>query len=523
MSKGSTLKKMLGDLVIDSSPTINGKYKVLFVASEATPYASEAGLASVVGYLSRELASLGHDVRILIPKFGSLDVAKYDLKTIHKGLKVPTGDEANPYLECNIQYCDTSEGVPTYFLENQEYYEKRANIYGYSDDAPRWALLSRGALPFIGTKHFVPDVIHCNDWHTGLIPNLLKMDPTYSNDVTLSNIATVYTLHNLAYQFMFDHHNISELDFDDGKSPIASFFDERLNHQNFMRRGVLYSDIVNTVSKTYSKEILTPEFGEGLDKLFLELREKLFGIVNGLDYSEYNPETDDLIPHNYDKTSLELRSKNKTTLQKEYDLPVNPKIPVLGFVGRLTGQKGIDLMVETLRHVMKDFDVQFVQVGGGDGWYIDMLQDLQKTFPDKVGVHTFMNHTLPRLLFSGCDMLLYPSKFEPCGVVQLEAMRYGAIPVVRNVGGLADTVDNFDSKTGEGTGLVFSDYNEFSLFGQIVRGIELHNNSKLWKKLQTNAMSADFSWKFSAKEYSKLYKTAISFKNKKSFGSRIYP
>jgi len=172
---------------------------------------------------------------------------------------------------------------------------------------------------------------------------------------------------------------------------------------------------------------------------------------------------------------------------------------------------------------MKDFDVQFVQVGGGDGWYIDMLQDLQKTFPDKVGVHTFMNHTLPRLLFSGCDMLLYPSKFEPCGVVQLEAMRYGAIPVVRNVGGLADTVDNFDSKTGEGTGLVFSDYNEFSLFGQIVRGIELHNNSKLWKKLQTNAMSADFSWKFSAKEYSKLYKTAISFKNKKSFGSRIYP
>lgn len=458
-----------------------------------------------------------------MPKFGSLDVDKYDLKMVHSGLQVPTDDPVNSELICNVRLCDTAEGVPTYFLENQEYYEKRANIYGYSDDATRWALLSRAALEFIKTEQFVPHIIHCNDWHTGLIPNYLKTNNEYLKNPLLSNIATVYTLHNLAYQFMFNHHNISELDYDDGKSPIASFFDTRLHHQNFMRRGVLFSDIVNTVSKTYSKEILTPEFGEGLDRLFLELREKLFGIVNGLDYDEFNPETDALIAQNYDKNSLDLRVKNKLALQKEYGLPQDPHIPLMGFVGRLTGQKGIDLMIETLRHALKDFDMQFVQVGGGEGWIAEMLHDLKKAYPDKVGVHTFMNHTLPRLLFSGCDMILYPSRFEPCGVVQLEAMRYGAIPIVRNVGGLADTVTNFNSKTGKGTGLVFNDFNEFSLFGQIVRGIELHNNSKVWEKLQKNAMSEDFSWKYSAKEYARLYKMALNFKNKKGYGSRIYP
>ena len=201
-------------------------------------------------------------------------------------------------------------------------------------------------------------------------------------------------------------------------------------------------------------------------------------------------------------------------MQKEYDLPLREEVPVFGFVGRLDPMKGVDLIVNTLHQVMKDYDVQFVQVGGGDGGLAAMLTDLRNKYPEKVGIHPYPNFTLPRMLFSGCDCILYPSRFEPCGIVQIESMRYGAIPIVRKVGGLADTVENFDSIKGKGTGFVFNDFDVFSLFGQIVRAIELYNNKKLWRQLVVNAMRADFSWEFSAKEYEKLYERSIAFKSK---------
>jgi len=319
---------------------------------------------------------------------------------------------------------------------------------------------------------------------------------------------------------MFDHKHVSELDYDDGQSAIASFFDERLDKQNFMRRGILYADAVNTVSKSYSREILTEEFGENLDRLLLEVKGKLFGIVNGLDYDEFNPATDNLIEQNYSVSSVHLRKENKVALQKEYGIPEKEDVLLLGFVGRLDIQKGVDLIVNTLHQVMKDYDVQFVQVGGGDGGLANMLTDLKKRFPEKVGIHPYPNFTLPRLLFSGCDCILYPSRFEPCGVVQIESMRYGAIPIVRRVGGLADTVNNFDSIKGKGTGFVFKDFDVFALFGQIVRAVELYNNKKLWRQLIVNAMKADFSWEYSAKEYEKLYERAVAFKNKKHYNEK---
>lgn len=507
------IKKVFENFVVDIPSSEQGKHKILIVAAEAAPYATIGGFSQVVGYLSKALMDMGHDVRIFIPKFGSIDEDKYDIKMIHEGLEVPTDDPDNPKLICNVKMTHPDNRAPTYFLENMEYYEKRANVYGYNDDPTRWALLSRGVLEFIKTEKFVPDVIHCNDWHTGIVPNYLKT--AYKNDKTLSEVATVFTIHNLVYQGMFDHNNVSELDFDDGRSDIAPFFDERLNKQNFMRRGILHADVVTTVSKSYSKEILTPEFGEGLDKLLTELKGKLFGIINGLDYDENNPATDNLLEQNYDIRSIGLREKNKVALQKEFDLPVDPEIPILGFVGRLDAQKGIDLMVETLRHVLKDFDVQFVQIGGGAGWLADKLRDLKEEYPDKVGIHTHANFTLPRLLFGGSDMILYPSRFEPCGIVQLEAMRYGAIPIVRKVGGLADTVVNFNSRTKKGTGFVFEDFNKFSLFGQIVRALEVYNDTETWRHLQKNAMNTDYSWGFSASEYTKLYRIAKNFNKKK--------
>lgn len=521
MSSLNPIKKVFSDLVIDAPGPHNKKYKILMVAAEVSPYANVGGFASVVNYLSKALIAMGHDVRIFMPKFGFMDEEKFGIEMFYEGLVVPTGDDEVPELVCNIKIARPEQGATTYFLENMEYYEKRANVYGYSDDPTRWALLSRGVLEFIKTQKFVPDIIHCNDWHTGIVSDYIRT--FYTKDPIFSNIATVYTIHNLAYQGMFDHHNVSELDRDDGRSLVSPFFTDRLNSQNFMRRGVMHSDVVNTVSKTYSKEILTPELGEGLDKLLLEMREKLFGIVNGIDYEAFNPATDTLIAQNYDIKSLGLREKNKVALQKEFDLPVNPEIPLFGFVGRLDSQKGIDMMVNTLKYVLEDFDIQFVQVGGGDGWLASMLSDLQAQFPNKVGIHTYPNFTLPRLVFAGTDMFLYPSRFEPCGLTQLEAMRYGSVPIVRKIGGLADTVENFDVKTGNGNGLVFTRFDEFSLFGQIVRGIELYRNKSVWQTLQKNAMSADFSWTNSAKEYSRLYMTAKDFKGKTTMQGKLHP
>ena len=494
--------------------------KILLVATEAAPYVTVGGASAVINHLSKALQSLGHTVAIFIPKFGFIDEEKYGIEMVYEGLKVPTDDENLPYLTCNVKCARCDAGMPIYFLENQEYYEKRANVYSYSDDPTRWALLSRGVLEFVSKGIFVPDIIHCNDWHTGIVPNYLKT--SYAKDPVLSNIATVYTIHNLAFQGMFDHKHVTEMDYDDGKSPVASFFSPRLNKQNFMKRGIIYADAVNTVSKTYSKEILTPEFGEGLDKLLLELKGKIFGIVNGIDYTEFDPAKDNFIEKNFSIETLEDRAENKAAVQKEYDMPVKPEVPVFGFVGRLDNMKGVDLMVQTLRHVLNDYEIQFVQVGGGDGGLAEMLRQLKNEFPSNVGIHPYPNFTLPRLLFAGCDCILYPSRFEPCGIVQIEAMRFGAIPIVRRVGGLADTVKDFDSGTGAGTGFVFNKFNEFSLYGQIVRAIEIYKNKPLWLKLQKNAMRSDFSWEYSAKEYAKLYERALTFKTKSSVRERLY-
>lgn len=487
--------------------------KVLFVAAEAAPYATVGGFSQVVAYLSRNMLPLGTDVRVFMPKFGSIDQEKYKMDMFYKGLMVPTGDAHNPSLECNVKVRKGDDGVTTYFLENQEYYEKRANVYGYSDDPTRWALLSRGVLEFIKTEKFVPDVIHCHDWHTGIVSNYMKTE--YRKDPIINKIASVFTIHNLAIQgYLIDHRNPSELEFDDGKSPVAHFFNPRLSTQNFMKRGILYSDIINTVSKTYAKEILTTEYGEHLDKLLLELRGKLFGIVNGLDYDEFNPETDQLLAKNFNVNSIENRMENRHALQEEFGLPIDDDVLLMGFVGRLDYQKGIDLIVDVLPHVLRDFDVQFVQVGGGDNSLANRLHELKEQFPDKIGIHPYPNFTLPRLVFGGTDCFLYPSRFEPCGISQIEALRYGSIPIVRKVGGLADTVKNFDSVKKTGNGLVFEEFNIFSLFASIIRALELKNNPDLWNQLVKNAMKSDYSWEFSAKEYIKLYNKGITFKNR---------
>jgi starch synthase len=497
----NALENLIGEV---SETTQDHKLKILMVATEAMPYAKVGGFSNVLLYLSKALTEQGHDVRIFMPKFGFIDQqSNYELDMLYEGLKVPTDSEVEKELVCNIKTHVNQYGTRTYFLENMEYYEKRNNVYGYSDDPIRWGLLCRGALEFLRKGDFIPDVIHTHDWHSGLVSNYIKT--VYKNDAKISKIATLHTIHSIAHQGNIVPQSVSELDYDDGQGPIPPLFSQKFINLNFMRRAIINSDAVNTVSKTYSKEILTEEYGEGLDKLLLEVRSKLFGIVNGIDYEEFDPATDKYIQVNYNINSLDRRVKNKLALQDEMDLPVDETIPVFGFVGRLDHQKGVDLIINTLHHALKEFNMQFVQVGGGDSHLVDMLKELKSQFPQKVGIHTYPNFLLPRLFFSGTDIILYPSRFEPCGIVQLESMRYGSIPLVRKVGGLVDTVEDFDSVAMQGTGFMLKEFSEMSLMGQIAKILELYKNKPLWQKLQKNAMSQDFSWNYSANEYVKLY------------------
>lgn len=485
--------------------------KILMVAPEASPYANVGGIARVIAHLSLALNKLGHDVRLFMPKFGLIDEAKYPMEGVISGLKVPTGapeGRGEPYLICNVKTHTPAIGATAYFLENMEYYEKRNNVYGYSDDPLRWALLSRGALEFLkASDDFVPDVIHLNDWQTGLTANLLRT--AYDTDKKLSTITNLFTIHNLHYQGMFDHRNVSELDSDDGRSEVANFFDERLTKQNFLRRGIIYSDLITTVSETYAREILTPEFGETLENLLLEVRSKLFGVTNGIDYDEFNPATDPNLAYNYDLRNLSDRYRNKAVLQKEFGLKEDPNIPVIAAEGRLDSQKGLDMAVEPLSKILSMYNVQFIAVGGGDLAIAEALRQLKNRFPERVGLHLMPNFALPRLLFAGADIMIFPSRYEPCGLVQMEGMRYGVVPVIRAVGGLADTVKNFDSLTDTGYGFAFKDFDPWQFFGSLIRALEVYNNKEVWERLVRRCLEQDFSWVASASKYVDLYYKAI--------------
>lgn len=491
--------------------------KILFVATEASPYATVGGLGRVMSFLPLALSKLGHDVRVMIPRYGKIDQGKYPMEQVFEGLDVPTGNEATPYLICNVKTHQMPGRPRVYFLENMEYFEKRANEYGYGDDPVRWGLLQRGVLEWLkenkqeqrrnnNSLAFIPDVIHCNDWQTGLIPNYLKT--AYKDDPDLKNITTVFTIHNLNFQGMYDPRFVSELDRDDGRSRAPDIFSDRFAKLNSLRRAIMYSDLINTVSDKYSKEILTPQYGCGLDELLAEVRTRLYGILNGIDDDNFNPKTDTLLKFNYDLKSFNRRVLNKKELQNEFNLPVDEKIPVLSMSYRLEAQKGLDLVLEVMEYILNEYKVQLVVNGDGDPQYKTYMKGLYEKFPEQVGLNLNANFTLPRHIFAGADMILLPSKFEPCGMVQMEAMRYGCVPVARAVGGLADTVVDCS------TGFTFKGFNSLAFFGTIVKALESFKDKKKWQGIVQNCMKQDFSWTNSAKRYEELYYKAIELKER---------
>jgi len=480
--------------------------KVLFVGSEMWPYASAGGLSRVMYYLPQALNEQGVDARVMIPKYGKIDSKKYKFTKIIDQMKVPTGkNEKATNLVCNVLSNHQPKGPLTYFLENREYYELRANVYEYADDHIRWGLLQRGMWEFVKTYgEWTPDIIHCHDWHTALTANYFQQE--YKNYEKLENLKMVFTIHNLMYQAPFDHRFVTELDYDGGRAEIPDIMHPGFAKLNSMRRGIIYSDLVTTVSPTYAQEILTEKYGEGLDGLLREVRSKLVGILNGLDYADYNPQTDGNLVQNYKKGEWTRRLQNKLDLQEQFGLKKNPDVPMFAINYRFTEQKGLDLIMEVFETIIQEFGCQLVVTGDGDPTYKTYFLELSKKYPKEVGVNLTFDEKLPRHIFAGADFMLHPSKFEPCGIVQIECMAYGCIPIVRTVGGLADTV------TDEENGFTFSQYKGSSLLVTISRAIEAYKHKEIINRMRLACMNQDFSWKISAEKYIRNYNNLLSVK-----------
>ncbi len=489
------------------------KLKVLFVAPEAKPFAMEGGLGTVMNSLPLALHKQGVDARVMIPRFLSIDENKFHITMEHKGLRVPTDNQKDrKQLICNVKKFAGNLGkgmVPAFFLENLEYYEQRANIYGYGDDAVRWALLARGTIEFLKVSEWFPDIIVCGDYMAGLIPNYLKTK--YQDDPKLKNIKTIFTIHNLEYQGI-NYRFGAESDFDDGHSEVPAFEDPRLMNINMSRRAIMYSDFVTTVSETYAKEIMTEQFGALLDDLLRERRAYVMGILNGLNYAMWDSKKDPLIASPFTAGSFGARTENKRALQQRFGLPEKPDAFLIGIASRIVAQKGFDLLMPILEPLLNELDIQMVLVGQGSNDLMKFFDDMQKKFPEQVSLHLKFDSSLPHLIFAGADATLIPSRYEPCGLTQMEAMRYGCVPIARKTGGLADTIQNYDPVTDEGYGFLFDEKEPFPLMVAIVRAYENFRHRGVWKKLQLRAMKKDFSWEQSAKKYVALFERVVKMK-----------
>jgi len=488
--------------------------KIIFVTTEAEPFVAAGGLGVVMHALPKALQELGHDVRIIIPRYLQIDSAKWNLQVEYEGLQVPTENRKGvKNLICNVKRYDpvgSAVSVTAYFLENMEYYEQRANVYGYADDAARWVLLCRGALEFLRLSEWSPDVIVCTDRHTGLLPNILKT--FYSDDSKLSQITVIHSIHNLGHQLSgLDYRFVAKEELDDGHSLLPALEDPALLKINGMKRGIMYADAINTVSQNYAKEITTSQYGEGLDDLLrrkLEQR-RLVGILNGLDYTIWDPEKDQLIKYPFSAKNLPARARNKAELQKYFKLPFGQDFFVAAIVARMIAQKGVDLLESIIFTVLQDLPMQLVVVGVGESRIMEFLLNLKKVFPRQVGTSFVHDPRLPHSIFAGADVALIPSRFEPSGLTQMEAMSYGCIPIVRKTGGLADTVEDYDPEKNQGTGFIFENVDSLSLMIAVVRAYQSFRHKGHWQNLQLRAMQKDFSWKNSARQYVKLFKRAI--------------
>lgn len=470
--------------------------KVLYATSEALPFAASGGLADVAGSLPHAMRVRLIGCRVVLPLYESVPQELRDNMTFLTSLSVP--------VAWRRQYCGVFEarhnGVIYYLLDNQ-YYFKRPGLYGHYDDAERFAFLSRAILEMLAYIDFKPDIIHANDWQTALVPVYYSL--FYAGREGYENIKTVFTIHNIQYQGKYGMEILEDVF---GIPQSSRTIVEQDGCVNLMKGAIEMADKVTTVSPTYAQEILDPWFSHGLDTILRAREWKLTGILNGIDTDEYNPNKDPMIVQNYNVVSQGKRKAvNKAALQEQVGLDIDPDVPLIGMVTRLSSQKGLDLVERVLPEIM-NLNVQLVVLGMGDEKFVNLFNWAAHRYQGKVAAWNQMNHELAHRIYAGCDLFLMPSAFEPCGLSQMIALRYGTVPIVRETGGLKDTVQPFNPVTGEGVGFTFYSYNAHDMLDAINRAVTTYReNKKDWRKIIGNGMRGDYSWQHSARKYMELY------------------
>jgi len=485
--------------------------RVFFATPEAVPFAKTGGLADVAGALPKFLQPLGCDVSVVMPYHRMVKESGLPLQYLHEEVEVPMGDET---IRAEIYQGQLTRDVPVYFVGREEYFDRKY-LYGtpkgdYLDNAERFIFFSKAVLILCKHLEFQPDIIHLHDWQTALIPAYLRS--VFQADPFFSGTATVFTIHNIAYQGLFKKGKFAVTGLPaEMYSPEGIEFWERIN---LMKAGIVYADVINTVSKKYSEEIQSTEFAYGLDGILRKRKEDLYGILNGVDYQDWDPSHDPHLVASYSVNDLSGKKACKKDLLKEFGLPASLEgVPLLGMISRLADQKGFDLLAEILGDLLA-MDIGFVLLGTGEQKYHDLFNQVARQHPKKVGIRISYDDRLAHKIEAGSDLFLMPSKYEPCGLNQIYSLRYGTLPVVRATGGLEDTIVNYDPETGKGNGFKFKRYDAKEFLNKTKEAIQFYTQPKHWKQLLRNAMTADFSWSRSAEAYLDLYRKALEKKRR---------
>jgi starch synthase len=472
---------------------------IAFAASECVPFSKTGGLADVVGALPRALAALGHQVSVYLPRYRQTKLS--DPQTVVRSITIPFDDK---YRFCSVVTAGTSTGVRFYFVEYPPYFDREA-LYGtaagdYPDNAERFALFSRAVLEAAKVLG-VPHVFHCHDWQSALVPVMLRT--LYAEDPAFRDVATVFTIHNMGYQGLFPPDILPLLMLPWDLLTISKM--EFFGQINFLKGALVYSDFISTVSKKYSHEIQTAEYGFGLEGVLRDRAATVTGILNGVDYDEWNPQTDKFIAAKYSPQDLSGKLKCKQDLLQAFGIAnADAKVPVIGIVSRFAAQKGFDLIAQIMDRLARE-EMIMVVLGSGDKLYEEMFQRLNKQFPNKIAAKVAFDNAVAHKIEAGADMFLMPSHYEPCGLNQIYSLKYGTVPIVRATGGLDDTIDPWDARTGKGTGFKFTDYSGEALLLTIKEALKAFRDQSSWQTLMRNGMNKDFSWNASAKEYGKIY------------------
>jgi starch synthase len=490
----------------------NPKLKILIVSPEVVPFAKTGGLADVAGALPKALAQLGHEVKVILPKYKMVDENKFKLETVPLELKDMAINSTKQSI--GLKKFVLNSLVEYLFLVN-DYYYNRPELYrdietnnDYKDNDERFIFFAKAVLEIFKKLNWQPDIIHCNDWQSGLIPAYLKT--LYGEDPFFQKTASIFTIHNIAYQGNFPAETFSKLGIDNNLFYPTSPF-EFWGKLSFLKAGIFYTDVINTVSETYAQEIQNSnEYGCGMEGILKVRSDNLFGVVNGIDYEEWSPEKDKLLPFHFNQDDLSGKKRNKEELLRQSGFPILRKdVPLIGIISRLADQKGFDLLAEISEELMS-LDLKIVILGTGDKKYHELFARLQEKYPKKIKINLAFDNKLAHLIEAGADMFLMPSRYEPCGLNQLYSLKYGTVPIVRKTGGLADTIQDYNEKSKEGTGFVFENYNSSELLETIKRALKVYKRKKEWENLQVQGMEKDYSWKNSAQRYVELYQKALA-------------